>query len=104
VDATSTINPLGYIDACGTCVNEGIEVDGQSDPLRCCARDGGRSAGDRTHKRRPKPPQAAPVKSWGGERRGNGVAMTASGMGQEGERERTTAEVSKVLDGIKTWG
>jgi len=30
--------------------------------------------------------------------------MTASGMGQEGERERTTAEVSKVLDGIKTWG
>jgi len=33
VDATSTINPLGYIDACGTRVNEGTEVDGQSDPL-----------------------------------------------------------------------
>jgi len=37
----------------------------------------------------PKPPQAASVKSRGGERCGNGVPLSASGVSREGERKRT---------------
>ena len=69
--------------------------------MRCCIGDGGagpcgpvvlrgRSAGgDR------KPPGAAAVKSRGGERPGARRAESASGVGQEGERKRTTEDVSK---------
>jgi hypothetical protein len=31
-------------------------------------------------------------------------AVSVSGVDQEGERERTTVEVSKELDGIRTGG
>jgi hypothetical protein len=44
-----------------------------------------------------KPPQAAPVKSRGGERCGKRRAVSASGASREGERERTTDDVSKCL-------
>jgi hypothetical protein len=48
-------------------------------------------------------PRAAAVKSRGGERRGERRAVSASGVGQEGERERTTDDVSKAaLDDIET--
>jgi hypothetical protein len=52
-----------------------------------------------------KPPQAAAVKSRGGERCGNGAPLSASGVGQEGERERSIDDVSKPLrrDRNRVW-
>ena len=50
-----------------------------------------------------KPPRVAAVKSRGGERRGARRALSASGVGQEDERERSTDDVSKsALDDIET--
>ena len=49
-----------------------------------------------------KPPQAAAVKSRGGERLRKRRAVSASGEDQEGERKRTTEDVSKGLDDIET--
>jgi len=49
-----------------------------------------------------KPPQAAAVKSRGGERCGKVAPLSAAGVDQEGERERTTADVSKGNDEIET--
>ena len=43
-----------------------------------------------------KPPQGAPVKSRGAERRGDGAPSSASGVDHEGERKRTTDEASKA--------
>src|SRR5262249_8673213 len=43
-----------------------------------------------------KPPQAAAVKSRGGERCGNVGTMNPAGMVERGERKRTAAEVSKA--------
>src|SRR5262245_15572070 len=43
-----------------------------------------------------KPPQAAAVKSRGGERCGNVGRMNPAGMVERGERKRTAAEVSKA--------
>ena len=43
-----------------------------------------------------KPPQGAAVKSRGVERCGKRRAVSASGMGQEGERKRSTDDVSKA--------
>jgi hypothetical protein len=42
------------------------------------------------------------LKGWGRERDGKGPALIGSGVGWEGERERTTAEVSKSLDNVRT--
>jgi hypothetical protein len=42
-----------------------------------------------------KPPQAAAVKSRGGERLRKSRAVSAAGVGQEGERKRSTDDVSK---------
>ena len=50
-----------------------------------------------------KPPQAAAVKSRGGERLRKSRAVSAAGMGQEGERKRSTDDVSKgKQDDIET--
>ena len=50
-----------------------------------------------------KPPQAAAVKSRGGERLRKRRAVSASGEGQEGERKRSTDDVSKsALEDIET--
>jgi hypothetical protein len=43
----------------------------------------------------PKPPQAAAVKSRGGERCGNAGTMIPTGKVERGERKRTVDEVSK---------
>ena len=76
--------------------------------MRCCAGDGGarpvglvalrgrRAGGGR------KPPRAAAVKSRRGERRGKRRAESASGVDHEGERKRTTDDVSKDLGDIET--
>jgi len=48
-----------------------------------------------------KPPRAAAVKSRGGERRGK-VALDAAGVDHEGERKRTTEDVSKDLGDVET--
>jgi hypothetical protein len=63
--------------------------------MRCCTGDGGRSSGVALAGGGFKPPQAASVKSRGGERCGKRRAVSVSGVGQEGERKRTTVEVSK---------
>ena len=42
------------------------------------------------------------VKSRGGERHGKVAPLSAAGMSQEGERERTTDDVSKDEDGVET--
>jgi len=44
----------------------------------------------------PKPPQAAAVKSRGGERCGNAGTMILAGKVERGERKRTADEVSKA--------
>ena len=44
----------------------------------------------------PKPPQAAVVKSHGGERCGNAGTMIPAGTVERGERKRTVSEVSKA--------
>lgn len=44
-----------------------------------------------------KPPQGASVKGRGAERCGKGVPVSASGVGQEGERKRTADDVSKEI-------
>ena len=44
----------------------------------------------------PKPPQAAAVKSRGGERCGNAGTMILAGTVERGERKRTAAEASKA--------
>ena len=49
-----------------------------------------------------KPPRAAAVKSRRGERRGRRRAESASGVDHEGERKRTTDDVSKDLGDIET--
>jgi hypothetical protein len=43
----------------------------------------------------PKPPQAAAVKSRGGERCGNAGTLILAGKVERGERKRTADEVSK---------
>ena len=50
-----------------------------------------------------KPPRAAAIKSRGGERRGKGTSLSVLGVDHEGERKRTTDEVSKaIIDDIRT--
>jgi hypothetical protein len=49
-----------------------------------------------------KPPRAAAVKSRGGERRGKVAPLSAAGMSQEGERKRTTDDVSKDKGDVET--
>jgi len=50
-----------------------------------------------------KPPQGAPVKSRGAERLRKSRAKSAAGVGQEGERKRSTEDVSKrSIDDIET--
>jgi hypothetical protein len=71
--------------------------------MRCCMRDGGLVLCGRPAGGGCKPPQAAPVKSWSGERCGKGALMSVSGVDYEGERKRTIDEVSKAIYGdIKT--
>jgi hypothetical protein len=51
-----------------------------------------------------KTPQAALVKSHCGERWGKGMARSMSVRDQRDERKRTTEEVSKIKDEVKTGG
>jgi len=58
--------------------------------------DGGLALRDRLAGGGCKPPRGASVKSRGAERRGKRRAVSASGVGREGERERTVDDVSKA--------
>jgi len=58
--------------------------------------DEGRSFGFGDQVADPKPPQAALVKSHGGERCGNVGTMIPAGTVERGERKRTVDEVSKA--------
>src|SRR6516165_144197 len=63
--------------------------------LRNCMRDKGRPFGFGDQVADPKPPQAAVVKSDGGERCGNVGAMISAGKIERGERKQTASEASK---------
>jgi len=63
--------------------------------MRNCTRDEGGPFGFGDQVADPKPPQAAVVKSRGGERCGNVGAMIPAGTVERGERKRTVGEVSK---------
>jgi hypothetical protein len=64
--------------------------------MRNCTRDEGRSFGFGDQVADPKPPQAAVVKSDGGERCGNVGAMIPAGKVERGERKQTASEASKA--------
>src|ERR1700730_1442449 len=64
--------------------------------VRNCTRDEGGPFGFGDQVADPKPPQAAVVKSHGGERCGNAGTMIPEGTVERGERKRTVSEVSKA--------
>ena len=64
--------------------------------VRNCTRDEGGPFGFGDQDADPKPPQAAVVKSHGGERCGNAGTMIPAGTVERGERKRTVSEVSKA--------
>jgi hypothetical protein len=64
--------------------------------VRNCTRDEGGPFGFGDQVADPKPPQAAVVKSHGGERCGNAGMMIPAGTVERGERKRTVREVSKA--------
>jgi len=64
--------------------------------VRICTRDEGGPFGFGDQVADPKPPQAAVVKSHGGERCGNAGTMIPAGTVERGERKRTVSEVSKA--------
>jgi len=63
--------------------------------LRNCTEDEGGPFGFGDRVADSKPPQAAAVKSRGGERCGKVGTMIPAGMVERGERKRTAAEASK---------
>src|SRR4029077_7955173 len=63
--------------------------------VRNCTRDEGGPFGFGDQVADPKPPQAAVVKSHGGERCGNAGTKISAGTVERGERKRTVSEVSK---------
>jgi hypothetical protein len=71
--------------------------------MQCCIGDGGAGlSGLVVLRGRPtgggrKPPQGAPVKSRGAERLRKSRAVSAAGVGQEGERKRSAEDVSKEI-------
>ena len=64
--------------------------------VRNCTRDEGGPFGFGDQVADPKRPQAAVVKSHGGERCGNAGTMIPAGTVERGERKRTVSEVSKA--------
>jgi hypothetical protein len=74
----------------------GGDVEGRQHKL-CCASDGGMALRARRAGGEPKPPEAAPVKSRGGERSGKRPGETGSGERREDEHVRTTADASKDI-------
>jgi hypothetical protein len=74
----------------------GGDVEGRQHKL-CCASDGGMALRARRAGGEPKPPEAAPVKSRGGERSGERPGETGSGERREDEHVRTTADASKDI-------
>src|SRR6476620_493718 len=64
--------------------------------MRNCTRDEGRPFGFGDQVADPKPPQAAVVKSDGGERYGNVGTKIPAGKVERGERKQTASEASKA--------
>jgi hypothetical protein len=62
--------------------------------MRCCVRDGGRSSGVALQGEISNHRRLRRLSAVRGERCGKGAAKIASGVGQEGERERTADDVS----------
>lgn len=80
---------------CATNAKGDVDVDGDL-PERCCARDGGRPSaaalqGEAANRRQLRRDNAR-----GGERDGKGPTLIGSGTDREGERKRTTVDVSKA--------
>ena len=62
--------------------------------MRCCAGDGGRSSGVALQGETPNHRRLRRSSVVRGERCGKGARKITSGVGQEGERERTADDVS----------
>ncbi|MCA1707359.1 MAG: hypothetical protein LC808_30470, partial [Actinobacteria bacterium] len=78
-----------YADDCVTRTQGGIDVEDRTRRAVLCQRWRW-ALRDRPAGGGLKPPQAAPVKSRGGERCGKRRAVSPSGVSREGERERTS--------------
>jgi retron-type reverse transcriptase len=77
-----------FADDCVTRTQRRSRCRRSSQPMWCCARDGGVALRDRSAGGGPKPPQAAGVKSRGGEHCEK-AGLSPSGVSREGERKRT---------------
>ena len=98
----STNARLGFVDvkAARLSLMSGTGLVSRASPVqtavRNCTRDEGGPFGFGDQVADPKPPQAAVVKSHGGERCGNAGTMIPAGTVERGERKRTVSEVSKA--------
>jgi retron-type reverse transcriptase len=92
-----------YADDCVPRTQGGSDVEGRSRRAVLCQR-WREALRDRPSGGGPKPPQAAPVKSRGGERCRKRRAESPSGVSREGERERTNQPMTgrKRIDGIES--
>ena len=78
-----------YADDCAPRTRGGLDVEGRTRRVVLCQR-WRLALRDRPAGGGLKPPQAASVKSRGGERCGNGAPLSVSGVSREGERKRTS--------------
>ena len=70
--------------------------------MRCCISDGGRSSAAALQEEVANHRKVRRLRVGVLSVAGKGRALTLSGMGQEGERKRTSDEVSKCFDDIET--
>ena len=91
---------LSFLDPTGGDAMSELGLVSRASPVqtavRNCTRDEGGPFGFGDQVADPKPPQAAVVKSHGGERCGNAGTMIPAGTVERGERKRTVSEVSKA--------
>jgi group II intron reverse transcriptase/maturase len=80
---------IRFADDCVPRTRGGLDVGGRTRRVVLCQR-WRLALRDRPAGGGLKPPQAASVKSRGGERCGNGAPLSASGVSREGERKRTS--------------
>ena len=92
----SCCTEVQYVSAGMSALGRVSRVSPVQTAVRNCTRDEGGPFGFGDQVADPKPPQAAVVKSHGGERCGNVGTMIQAGTVERGERKRTVSEVSKA--------
>ena len=91
-----------YADDCVTRTQRRSRCRRSSQPMWCCARDGGVALRDRPAGGGPKPPQAAAVKSRGGERCGKGGSEPVRCEPRRRAEANHPMTGRKRIDGIKS--